>query len=173
MHSFKTRSILLASSFALLAVACGGGDPVTGTWNQPDGTITIPAALGGGSLDDNATLVFDDSVSPAAFTLTMDLSFQGLTDTLEAKGTYTNDGSNLTLTFTGFVIAPGSGDTSNVSPDGSQCVTMNALAGATVCFQTPQTDGYKIAGDTLTIAIDNQIVGADPAPTTLTLKRTK
>ncbi len=173
MHSFETRSILVASSFALLAAGCGGGDPVKGTWNQPDGTITIPAALGGGSLNDDATLAFDDTVSPAAFTLTMDLSFQGLTDTLEAKGTYANDGSKLTLTFTGFVIASGSGDTQNVAPDGSQCVTLNALAGATVCFKSPQTDGYQLANDTLTIAIENQIVGADPAPTTLTLKRTK
>jgi hypothetical protein len=173
MHSFKTSLIVAASTFAALAMACGGGDAVSGTWTQPNGTISIPAALGGGTLDDDVTLTFDDGVSPATFDLKMALSFQGLTDTLEARGTYTDTGSALTLHFTGFVIASGSGDTSNVAADGSQCVTLTALAGATVCFPTPQTDSYTLTSDTLTLAINNQIVGADPSPTTLTLARSK
>ncbi len=176
MHSLTIKSALIAAMAlgALGAAACSGGsDPVNGTWNQPDGTIQIPTALGGGSLADNATLKFDDSVSPAAFDLTMDLSFQGLTDTLEAHGTYKNNGGSLSLDFTGFVIASGSGDSANVAQDGSQCVTLNAMAGATVCFPTPQTDNFQIDNDTLTIAINNQIVGAPVAPTTLTLKRVK
>lgn len=128
---------------------------------------------GGGTLDDDVTLTFDDSVSPAKFDLKMDLSFQGVTDTLEAQGTYTSDGGSLTLDFSGFALANASGDTQNVASDGSQCVTLNALAGATVCFPTPQTDGFQIANDTLTLAINNEIVGAAPSPTTLTLKRMK
>ena len=168
MHSLKTN-IVKASLVALMA--CGGGDPVYGTWNQPNGSIAIPVALGGGSLTDNATLVFDDSVSPPTFDLKMDLSYTGLTDTLEAHGTYTNGGSALTLDFTGFAIAAGSGDTTNVASDGSQCLTMTPLGGATVCFATPQTDNFQIANDTLTIAINNDIAGAAPSATTLTLAR--
>jgi hypothetical protein len=168
------RNVLVASFFSLCAGACsGGGDPLHGTWNQPDGSIAIPAALGGGSLTNNATLVFNDSVSPATFDLKMLLAFNGLNDTLEARGTYTTTGSDVTLKFTGFVVLAETGDTTSVASDGSQCVTMNALAGATVCFATPQTVGYKIANNTLTIAINNQIVGAPAAPVTLTLTRSK
>jgi hypothetical protein len=170
MHSFKTISTAVAASLFAL-VACGGADPVSGTWNQPNGTIAIPIALGGGSLGDNATLVFNDSVSPPTFDLTMDLSYTGLTDTLEVHGTYTDSGGALTLDFTGFVISTGSGDTTDVASDGSQCLTMTPLAGATVCFATPQTDTYQIANDTLTIGINNDIAGAPASTTTLTLTR--
>jgi ABC-type Fe3+-hydroxamate transport system substrate-binding protein len=76
------------------------------------------------------------------------------------------------MTFSGFDIAQGSGDTAETL-DGNECVTLAALAGATVCFQTPQNATYTLSGDTLTIAIANEIVGGDMAPTTLTLSRTK
>jgi hypothetical protein len=173
MHSFQLRKILVASTVAVLAAACGGAsDPVAGTWNQPNGSIAIPASLGGGSVDSNNTLVFDDSVSPHAFTLTMDLSFAGLTDSLVAQGTYADNGGALALTFTGFLIDQSTGDTQSVGDGGSQCITLNALAGATVCFQTPQTATFSIQSDTLSIAIDNEIVGGPMQPTTLTLTRT-
>ncbi len=166
MHSIKLAAV------AALVVACGGGSPVVGTWNQPNGTIAVPAALGGGTVDSQNTLTFDDSVSPHTFALEMDLQFMGLTDTLKAHGTYTDDGANLAMTFTGFDVAAGSGDTASVV-DGNRCITLAPLAGATVCFATPQTAAYSVAGDTLTIAIDNEIVGGDMAPTTLTLARSK
>jgi ABC-type Fe3+-hydroxamate transport system substrate-binding protein len=162
------RSIIFVS---LLAVACGGSS-VSGTWNQPDGTIAVPAALGGGTVAANNTLVFDDSVSPRQFHLTMDLQFMGLTDTLAANGTYEDDGASITMTFAGFDIAQGSGDTAE-KIDGNECVTLAALAGATVCFKTPQAATYTLSGSTLTIAIANEIVGGDMANTTLTLSRSK
>jgi len=169
MHTFHAHLASL-SIVAALAVACGGGsDPIVGSWNQPDGSIPLPASLGGGDVASDNTLAFDDST----FTLTMALSFDGLTDTLVAQGTYVDDGSALALTFTGFVLAASSGDTQNVGDDGSQCVTLTALAGANVCFQTPQSATYQIADDTLTIAIDNALVGGPMQPTTLTLKRTQ
>jgi hypothetical protein len=170
MQSFS--KLALASSFALLA-GCGGGDPVSGTWNQPDGTIDIPQALGGGTVSSNNTLVFDDTASPSTFTLKMDLAFANLTDTLQAHGTYAVDGQNVTLTFTGFDVPQGSSDAASVGDGGSQCITLAALAGATVCFQAQQTQSYTIQNDVLTVAITNEIVGGAMGPTTLTLKRTK
>lgn len=167
----RSKNLLVFSTFALLAACSGSSDPVVGTWNEPNGTIQIPQALGGGSLDDAVTLTFDDTASPSKFDLKMALSFQGLTDTLDAQGTYTVKDGSVTFDFTGFALA--AGDTSSVADDGSQCVTLNALAGATVCFTTPQTDAFQLSGDTLTLAIDNRIVGADAAPTTLTLTRGK
>lgn len=157
------RSLIMVS---LLAVACGGSS-VSGTWNEPNGTIPVPQALGGGNVQTNNTLVFatDDT-----FTLTMQLQFMGLTDTLAAKGTYKDDGSSVAMTFTGFDVAQGSGDTAETI-DGNECVTLAALAGATVCFATPQSAAYTVSGSTLTIAIDNEIVGGDMTPTTLTLTR--
>jgi ABC-type Fe3+-hydroxamate transport system substrate-binding protein len=159
------RSFMIVSLFA---VACGGSS-VSGTWNQPDGTIAVPPPLGGGTVQTNNTLAFSGD---GTFELTMDLQFMGLTDTLAAKGTYTDDGSSIAMTFSGFDIAQGSGDTAETL-DGNECVTLAALAGATVCFQTPQNATYTLSGDTLTIAIANEIVGGDMAPTTLTLSRTK
>jgi hypothetical protein len=173
MHSLKTNSLVLASSLAAFAVACGGGSPVSGTWNQANGSIAVPAALGGGTVSSNNTFVFDDSVSPATFSLQMDLSLMGLTDTLTAQGTYTDTGTAVTFEFTGFAIAAGSGDSSSIGVDGSQCITLNALAGAAVCFQTQQTDDYQVANNTLTIPIINEIVGGTLGPTTLTLTRSK
>jgi hypothetical protein len=178
MRALRIRDVITASSCGLLAAACGsgsggGGDPVNGTWTQPNGTVAIPAALGGGSLSDDATLSFDDAASPSAFDLTMALSFQGLTDTFDVHGTYTESGGNLTLDFAGFTIASGSSDTQAVGAGGSPCVTLTPLAGATVCFPTPQTDSYQIAGGTLTVSIENEIVGAPAAPTTLTLTRSQ
>jgi hypothetical protein len=170
MHAFMLRRLVAASTLGLLAAACGGADPVSGSWNQPNGAIAIPATLGGGTVDANVTLSFDDTVSPPTFDLKMDLSFMGLTDKLDAQGTYAESGGSMTLDFTGFAIAPGSSDTSNTE-SGNPCITLNDLAGATVCFMTPQTDGFQVTGDTLTIAIDNQIAGGDAAPTTLTLSR--
>jgi hypothetical protein len=168
MHSLE--KIFLASTIACLA-GCGGGDPVNGTWNQQNGTIDIPQALGGGTVATNNTLVFDDTVSPGAFTLKMDLSFANLTDTLQAHGTYADDGKAVAFTFTGFDVAQGSGDTASVGDGGSQCITLNALAGATVCFQAQQSQTYTLSGNALTIAITNEIVGGAMGPTTLTLTR--
>ncbi len=170
MHSIK--KFVLASTIACLA-GCGGGDPVNGAWNQQNGTIDIPQSLGGGTVATNNTLVFDDTVSPGKFTLKMDLSFANLTDTLQAHGTYVDDGKAVAFTFTGFDVTQGSGDTASVGDGGSQCITLTALAGATVCFQAQQSDAYTLATDTLTIPIMNEIVGGAMGPTTLTLTRAK
>jgi hypothetical protein len=170
MHNFKKA---LSAAFAVLVVACGSGDPVNGTWNQPNGSISIPQALGGGTVASNNTLVFDDSVSPASFKLTMDLSFMGLTDTLEAHGTYSDQNNAVAFQFTGFDIPAGSMDSAAVDSSGNQCVTLNQLAGAVVCFQAQQSDSYQVSNETLTIGIVNEIVGGPMGPTTLTLTKSQ
>ncbi len=173
MHSLE--KMILAPTLACLAclAGCAGGDPVNGTWNQQNGTIEIPPPLGGGTVATNNTLVFDDTASPAKFTLTMDLSFANLTDTLQAHGTYTDDGKAVAFTFTGFDVTPNSGDTASIGDGGSQCITLNALAGATVCFEAQQSQTYTLSGNSLTIAITNEIVGGAMGPTTLSLTRSK
>jgi hypothetical protein len=95
----------------------------------------------------------------------------GLSDTLVAQGTYTDSGSDVSLEFTGFQIPSGSMDTANVDSSGNQCITLNALGGAAVCFQAQQTDSYQISSNTLTLAITNEIVGGPMGPTTLTLTK--
>ena len=165
--------LALPTILTLVCAACGGADAVHGTWNQPNGQIEVPPTLGGGTVQSDNTLVFDDTASPSTFDLKMALSFQGLTDTLEAKGTYTDNGGSVALDFTGFAVAQGSGDVASVGTDGSQCITLTALAGAQVCFQTQQTDSYQIQNNTLTVAIINEIVGGAMGPTTLTLSRSQ
>lgn len=170
-RSIVTLVRRFAPMAAVLAAACGGGDAVHGTWSQPNGQITVPQALGGGTVQSANTLVFDDTVSPATFDLKMVLSFQGLSDTLEAKGTYKDNGGAVALDFTGFAVASGSGDVASIGNDGSQCITLTALAGAQVCFQTQQTDSYQLQSNVLTVGIVNEIVGGTMGPTTLTLNR--
>ena len=166
MHNFQKA---LGSALAVLVVACGSGDSVNGTWKQPNGSISIPQALGGGTVASSNTLVFDG----ASFTLTMDLSFSGLTDTLEAHGTYSDNGSAVAFEFTGFDIPAGSMDSSAVDSSGNQCVTLAELAGAVVCFEAQQSDTYQISNDILTIGIVNEIVGGPMGPTTLTLTKSQ
>jgi len=167
--------LCLALSAAVVALAASGcgGDKLHGTWTEPNGTIAIPDSVGGGTLSDNATMVFDSTVAPQTFDLKMLLGTQGLTDTLEAHGTYTETDKDLTLTFTGFVVDPMSGDTTSVASDGSQCLTLMGLGGAGVCFSTPQTHPYTVTDTGLTVAIDNSIVGASPTVTSLSLTRSK
>ncbi len=161
---------LLAVSFTSLVVsACSGADPMTGSWVQPDATTPLPAAVGGGDLAIDATLDLD--ATAATFSLLMTLEASGLVDSIETGGTYVDDGTNLTLTFTGFVIDPASGNTANVAEDGSQCITLTGFAGTAVCFPVPQTNGYTIAGDSLTVVLDHTIAGAPVSQTTLSLTR--
>ena len=166
------RDTFLAISFlGLLTSACAGGDPMTGTWTQPDATTTLPSSLGGGPLDIDATLELDGLVETPTFHLTMNLSHvSGLADTVVAEGTYVEDGDDLTLTFTNFVIDPASGNVADVAEDGSQCITLMGFGGTPVCFRTPQTNTYTL-GETLNMVLDHQIAGADEVQAVFTLNR--
>lgn len=144
---------------------------MTGAWVQSDATTPLPAAVGGGDLDIDATLTLDGATSPATFHLLMTLEASGLADTIEAEGTYIDGGSDLTLTFTGFVIDPDSGNTTTIAEDGSQCVILQGFAGTPVCFRTPQTNAYSVGDDTLTVILDHEIAGAPESQTLLTLTR--
>lgn len=167
----RTHLTLAASLVALGASACAGGDPLTGTWSDPDATTPLPAELGGGDLGVDATLVLDDSASPGTFDLHIALSFEGLTDTVDLQGTYVDAGSELTLEPSGFTIDPASGNTASVAEDGSQCIILQGFAGAGVCFPSPQTNPYVLAGDTLDVTIDQAIAGAAVSQTHLALTR--
>jgi len=85
-------------------------------------------------------------------------------------GTYVREGGGLTLTVTGFDIDPASGNTSSVAEDGSRCIVLQGFGEASVCFPTPQTHPWRVEGDSLTIILDNSILGT-AAPTTLTFTR--
>jgi len=163
--------LLTLSLLGLLVCGCSGADPMTGSWVQPDGTTPLPSAVGGGDLDIDATLDLDGAASPATFSLLMTLEASGLADTIEAEGTYVDDGTSLTLTFTGFVIDPATGNTSTVADDGSQCVNLQGFANTPVCFRVPQTNNYTLAGDGLSIVLNHTIAGAPESETTLTLTR--
>ena len=161
MHALLiARSIRapLALSLALLTSACAAGDPTAGTWNQPDAVCPLPAFLGA-DLNVDATLVLDPDVEPPAFRLTMDLEAAGLVDLMVVEGTYTEDGTNLTLRSTGFVIEPPSTNTADIDVDGSQCITLAGFAGSRVCLPSPQTNAYTQAGAELQIALDYTVVG--------------
>lgn len=160
-----------ASLVALGASACAGGNPLAGTFRDPDAMTALPATLGGGDLGVDATLVLGDGASPATFSLHLVLSFEGLTDTIDLQGTYVDAGSDLTVELTGFEIDPASGNTARVAEDGSQCIVLQGFAGTEVCFPTPQTNGHVLAGDALEISIDQAIAGADVTQTHLMLVR--
>jgi hypothetical protein len=174
MKSLATHKVHALSAlvlvFGLAASACNG-QSLEGTWHEPDGTTKLPDAVGGGDLNVDATLVLDDSASPKAFELDLSLEFEGLNDTIDARGTYAIDGSNLTLTFTEFVIDPASGNSSEVAEDGSQCIYLMGFTGAPVCFPSPQTNPYVLDED-LTITIEQSIAGDAVSQTELTMTRT-
>src|SRR5690242_6396396 len=92
MSSLKrhTAHALCTALLAFAASACDG-HPLDGTWRQPDGTTKLPDAIGGGDLNVDATLVLDDEASPRTFELGLKLEFEGLTDTVEAHGTYVSE----------------------------------------------------------------------------------
>jgi hypothetical protein len=155
---------------SLFAAACAG-DPTTGTWAQHDATTPLPDVLVPDTdLAIDATWEMDGAVSPGSFTLTMNLEAIGLTDAIELVGTYERAGSDLTLTFTGFVIDPASGNTSMVREDGAQCITLHGFLDTPVCFQTPQTHAYAVDADTLTVTLDHEIAGV-ASQTNFTLLR--
>lgn len=168
----RAMSIHLAISLlGLVASGCAGADPLTGVWTDPDATTQLPPELGGGLLDIDATLVLDGDVAPATFHLTMNLSALGLVDVIDTEGTYVDDGNDLTLTFNGFTIDPGSGNTSSVAENGDQCIILDGFAGTPVCFGVPQTNPYTLAGDNLTFEFRQGIAGNPPSLTILELTR--
>ncbi|MBW2462765.1 MAG: hypothetical protein JRH11_14030, partial [Deltaproteobacteria bacterium] len=157
--------------FALTTSACTGADAMGGAWTDPDATTRMPAHLGGGILNVDATLILDADVAPATFDLNLNLETEGLTDSIVVQGTYVDNGPDLTLTVTGFAIDPTSGNTADVAEDGSQCVYMEGFGGAGVCFPVPQTKAYALAGDSFDITIVQAIAGADASLTQLNLSR--
>ena len=162
---------LSLSLVALGASACAGDAGLAGTWRQSDATTRLPASLGGGDLGVDATLVLDDGTSPGTFDLHLALSFEGLTDTVDLQGTYVEAGAELTLEPAGFTIDSASGNTQRVAEDGSQCIVLQGFAGTEVCFSSPQTNGYVLAGDALEITIDQAIAGDAVSQTHLILTR--
>lgn len=151
---------------AVLASACG--DPLAGTWRQPDATTTLPD---GSTLDVDATLVLDGAASPPAFDLHLDLSTMGLSDVIDARGTYEDGGENIALTFTGFTVDSASGNTTRVSDQGAQCITLQGFGGPEVCFPVPQTNAYVLEGDTLSMTIEQAIIVPEVTETHLALRR--
>ncbi|RLB45832.1 MAG: hypothetical protein DRJ42_29080 [Deltaproteobacteria bacterium] len=168
----STLTLSLVALFSLTASACTGADSMGGTWTDSFATTRLPAHIGGGILNVDATLVLDADVAPATFELTLALETDGLADTIIVEGTYVDNGPDLTLTATGFVIDPASGNAANVAEDGSQCVLMQGFGGAGVCFPAPQTNDYVLVGDSLEITINQAIAGADANETFLSLTRT-
>lgn len=167
----RARLALVLVSLGALASACAGDHPLTGTWRQPHGVTALPPSLGGDLLDVDATLILDGRAMPSTFDLDLALSYQTLADTVHARGTYVASGSELTLTFTEFVIDPTSGNTSSVAADGAQCIVLQGFAGSGVCFPSPQGHAYVLDGDTLSIVLDDAIAGAAVSQTNLTLTR--
>lgn len=164
-------TILLPSILAAFAVSCAGPDPMTGTWHDADATTPLPAEYGGGLLNVDATLALDGDAAPSTFGLHLRLEYMGLSDVVDAQGTYEDDGSSVALTFTGFTIDPASGNTARVADDGSQCITQMGFGGAEVCFPVPQTASYALDGDALTLTVHQAIAPAELTDTQLTFTR--
>lgn len=148
-------SIFLAGAFVS---ACAGDPPLTGTWRDADAMTELPD---GTPLSVDATLAMDEGEGESSFDLHLELELTdaGLRDAVDAHGTYERNGSNLTLTITGFDIDPASGNEAHVAEDGSQCIRMMGFGGAGVCFPTPQTNPYFL-GEELEITIDQSITEA-------------
>jgi hypothetical protein len=175
MKSLATHKVHASSALVLvlgLAASACNGQSLDGSWHQPDGTTKLPDAVGGGDLNVDATLVLDESASPRTFELDLALEFEGLTDAIDARGTYATDGSDLTLTFSEFVIDPASGNTSEVAEDGSHCIYLMGFTGAPVCFPSPQSNPYVLE-DTLAITIEQSIAGDAVSQTELTMTRSQ
>jgi hypothetical protein len=167
----QTRTYLTISLLCLVAAGCAGDDPMSGTWRQTDATTELPPELGGGVLDIDATVALDGLASPeATFNIDMNLAAMGLTDVIQVEGTYFDDGTNLTLTISGFVIDPASGNTSSVI-EGMQCITLTGFAGTPVCFPPEQTHAYTVADDTLSLVLDHSIAGNPVSQTHFTFAR--
>lgn len=161
MHAPSTaRSIRtpLALSLALLTSACAAGDPMAGTWNQPDAICPLPAFLDA-DLNVDATLVLDPDAEPPTFQLTMDLEAVGLVDIIVAEGTYTEDGTNLTLNPTDFVIDPMSGNEVVPGAGAEVCINLTGFANTVVCLPSPQTNAYTLSGGSLQFTLDYTVVG--------------
>ncbi len=159
---------LFIASLLTLSVAACGGDALTGTWKDPGGSIPLPQTLGGTPVAANETVVFNGNVTPKTVDITIAVTFGGASDTIEAKGTYTDSGSSLALTITGFTSA--SGDPTEVSADGSsQCIKIGALGDAELCVKSPQTNSYTIVGGTLSTSVSDTVGGVanDPIPLSL------
>jgi len=164
------RNTTLFISLALSAAAgCSGGDALTGTWQDLEATTPLPAAVGGGLLEVDSTLVFDGGATPPTVDMHLDLAFEALADTVDVTGTYEDDGSALTLTFTDFTIDETSGNSAFVSEDGAPCINLQGFGGAPVCFPAPQSNVYVLNGATLSIVIDQAIAGAPVTETPLAL----
>lgn len=144
----------------LFATACADAS-ISGSWTQHDASTPLPDPIDPEHrpLNIDTTWELGGDTPPGDLTVTMDLEALGLTDAIELVGTYVANGSDLTLTFTGFVIDPASGNTSRVGEDGAQCIVLAGFAGTPVCFPTPQTHAYTTTGDTLTVTLDAEIAG--------------
>lgn len=175
MHTVFSRTpplgaVVLAS---IALVGCMGDHPITGTWRQHDAVTHLPTELGGDPIDVDATLVLDGHAAPGTFDLTLDLSYMSaLSDHVLAHGTWTTNGGNLALTFTGFTIDPASGNVASVDPmTGAQCIALQGFGNVSVCFPVPQSHPYALSGDSLGITLDQAIGGYAVAQTPLSLTR--
>ena len=165
----RVRRLALLASLAATASACSASDPIEGTWVAPEESTPLPPPIDE-TLHIDATLILDASTASPTFDLHMDLEASSLTDVIDVHGTYARAGERLTLTVVDFDIDPASGNTSSVAEDGSRCIVLQGFGEASVCFPTPQTNPWSIEGDSLTIVLENAILGT-AAPTTLTFTR--
>lgn len=157
----------------LLAAGCATEDPVAGRWSQSDAQAILPPSVPvpeGTPLNIDATWRMDATVEPGTFTAAMDLEAIGLTDRVEARGTYVAGGDDLELTFTGFAIDPASGNEQTTAEDGAPCIVLMGFAGTEVCFPSPQTRAFAIDGESLSFSLDTRVAG-DPMPVDFTLTR--
>ncbi len=156
----------LAAMLLGLLSACG--DPLAGTWEQSD----VKIALGQGEASAKVRLTFGGEVRDDALKLEMDLGYGELSDHLDARGTYAENGEKLELVFTGFATEPGSKN-ATVLETLKVCHTLKGLETVGVCFPTPQTAAYSIEDEVLTVSIESQIVGAEASSMKLALKKVK
>ncbi len=165
MRQRSLRSLrLLCVLAAVLAASCAGADPLDGTWRQTDAVVSLPD---GTPVDLDATVV----LAGGSFEMHLALSTMGLSDVIDAYGTYEDTGDELALTWGGFTIDPASGNEARVDENGRHCITQNGFGGAEVCFPSPQSSAYGLEGDALTLTIQEAIITQDVGQTELSLTR--
>ena len=151
-----------AALCALVLSACGSGS-LTGTWSATG----VPFTFGSTAMTLYPTVTFDDKNNA---TIKLVAHEGDIVITATAQGTFTSTSTQLTITLPNTISAK-SGDTTLTATkdaDGAQCVT---IAGAKLCFPSPQTNTYAIAADKLTMTVNYKV--QDGAVSPLALQLTK
>lgn len=111
-------------------------------------------------LSADATLVLAED---GTFELDLALAVEalGLTDVMNVRGTYVAAGGMLTLEPTGYEIPEGSLNTTAAGPNGEPCIVLAGFLDTPVCLPAAQTRPYTLAGDALSITIEDNVAGID------------